>query len=249
MAKLHEILSVDQQLKAQATATRTELTATFKNKRHLFEEKLVVVKSLAEGQPDKTEAQSDIQSTVREELDWIAGIWSKAIDTSYAVAVGNKTATADVVLDNGTVLLSDVPATALLELTKRAAELLELIKGVPTLDPAKGFTADAARGRGIYQARTVFKTRTMKTQKPIVLFPATPEHPAQTQLITEDVPVATVEEREWSGLLTPVDKGTLIERVEDVQRAVKKALARANDTTITDTTGIAAKLFGYVLAK
>ena len=243
MAKLHELLAVEGQLKTQAQTTRNELRNTFEKKRHLFEEKVVTFQSTEEGGGITKEQQSDLQSKVQTELEWIAGIWSKAIDASYLVAQANTTAFANVILDDGTLLLEKVPATGLLELEKRVSEIEELIKGIPTLDPAKGFTLDKDRGAHIYKARDVEKTRTRKTQRPLVLYPATPEHPAQTQIISEDVPIGKIVEQEWSGLITPAIKGDMIARAETVRRAVKQARQRANDVELTPNM----QLIGMVL--
>lgn len=49
MAKLHELLAVEGQLKGQAQATRTELRGSFEKKRHLFEEKVLTYVSNEEG--------------------------------------------------------------------------------------------------------------------------------------------------------------------------------------------------------
>jgi hypothetical protein len=248
MPRLHELLAVEGQLKGQAQATRTELRATFEKKRHLFEEKVLTFYPAEEGAQQVREQQSDLQSKVLDELSWIAGIWSKASDVSLQVADANTIAAADVILDNGTVLFSNVPATALLELEKRAAEIQELIKSIPTLDPAKGFKPDADRGANVYKARDVSKVRTKKAQRALVLYPATETHPAQTQLISEDVPVGNVVEQEWSGLITPAEKGRLLERAEEVSRAFKQARQRANDAEINKASlrTFGSALFGYV---
>lgn len=231
MAKLHEVLIVEQQLKGQAEKTRDELVATFGKKRHLFEEKVSVYHPNGEGEQETREQQSDLQTTVRSELKWITGILSKAVDTSLQVqaACAAPEARADVVLDDGTVILRQVPVLALLELEKRTGEWKKLVEAVPTLDPAKGFSPAPDRGDGVSVAREVVKTRTKKTQRPIVLYDATKEHPAQTQLITEDVVTGRLVEREWSGMITPAEKADMIARAETLQRAVKQARSRAND--------------------
>lgn len=248
--KLFELLVVEPQLKAQVQQTRTELRGTFEKKRHLFEEKRVTFASKEEGKPPVVEEQSDIQSSIVDELEWMAGIWSKAIDTSYQVAEGNTKARANVTLDDGTTtLLENVPATALLELEKRMGELQELIKAIPTLDPAKGFQLDPNhREKHVFIAREVHKNRTQKIQKPIVLYDATPEHPAQTQLISADEVSGTIMQQEWSSLITPARKGILIERVEEIRRALKAALHRANALVMDEPLTIAAKkIFDFVL--
>lgn len=245
--KLFEILVVESQLKAQAVATRTELRGTFEKKRHLFEEKRKTFLASEEGAQPVVEEQSDIQSTIVSELRWIADIWEKALDVSYQVAAGNTIAKADVVLDNGTVLLSNVPATALLELEKRAGEIQELLKAVPTLDPAKGFQVDAAKGPNIYKARDVTKARTKKIEDYIVVVPATEQHPAQVAKVTKDIVTGAIHEQEWSGLITPADKGKLIERAEELRRAVKAALHRANAVEMPSLPTCGKRLFDYVL--
>lgn len=248
MAKLHELLAVEGQLKGQAEATRTELRNTFDKKRHLFEEKIVTFQPNEENASQVREQQSDLQSKIADELQWIGGIWSKAIDASYQIAQANTQAFADVVMEDGTTLLSHVPATGLLELEKRAAEIQELVTAIPTLDPAKGFQPDTDRGKNVFRARDVVKMRTKKTSRPIVLYDATKEHPAQTQLINEDVPIGRLTEQEWSGLITPAQKADMLERAEALRRAVKQARQRANDTEVASLNGtrIGRALFGFV---
>lgn len=248
MTKLHELLAVESNLENQAAKTRTELVATFDKKGHLFEEKKLVFIPSEEGKSSTVEAQSDIHSTVRKELDRIGKHLQKALDASYQVAEANMQARADIVLENeaGTVLVKEVPATALLELEKRVAEIHNLLQAVPTLDPAKGFVLDPERGKDIYQAREVTKTRTKKDVKVIVKYEATREHPAQTEMVNVDVPIGTLQEQEWSGLITPAEKAELLDRAETLLRAVRRARSRANDTEVDLTKKIGGRLLRYV---
>jgi hypothetical protein len=249
MGKLHELLAVEQPLKKQAAATRADLINTFTKKHHLFGEKRVTFTSRDEGAQPVTETQSDLQTTVRRELKWIADLWEKSVDTSLQVAYGNTFAVADVLLEDGTTLAEGVPATALLELEKRAGEVVDLVKAIPTLDPAKAFRPDTQRGEGIYVAREVTKQRMRKEHVVITLHPPTKEHPAQVQLVNEDRPVGTVTELEWSGMLTPADKGDMLERAEALQRAIKKALSRANSVEVKQDKAVAGRMFGYVFGQ
>src|SRR5215510_13480155 len=116
MAKLHELLAAEGTVKTQADKVRTDLINTFEKKRHLFGEKIVTFTPNTEGAVAVTEEQSDLQATVKKELSWIADIWSKSIDVAYQVSQSNMDARADVVLDDGTILLKNVPAIALLDL-------------------------------------------------------------------------------------------------------------------------------------
>ncbi len=245
--KLHELLAVETNLENQANKTRSDLMNTFEKKRHLFEEKRVVFTPLGEGQT-VVETQSDIQSTVNKELSWVQTFLGKALDASYQVAETNTLARADVILedDSNTVLLTNVPATALLELEKRMVELTNLVTSIPTLDPAKGFSADSQRGEGYFQARSVNKTRSKKEKVVLIKYEATKEHPAQTELIDKDIPVGTINEQEWSGLMTPAQKTELINRVEVVSRAVRRARSRANEAEVNTSNKIGGKLLNYI---
>ena len=244
--KLHELLAVEGSLENQATKCRTDLIDTFNKKRHLFEEKRLVFQPNTEGAPAVTETQSDLQTTVQSELKWLESILVKSLDASYQVAVTNTRAAADIMLEDGTLLISGVPATALLELEKRIADVKLLIEAIPTLDPAKGFSLDTTREAGIYKAREIVKTRTRKTKVVMVLYKDTKEHPAQTQLVDEDVPVGKINEQEWSALMTPLTKSEYLNRVEILARAVRQARARANEAEVNLNAKIGEVLLTYV---
>jgi len=154
------------------------------------------------------------------------------VDVAYQVDVANTTAKADIETEDGAIIAKDVPATTLLQLEKRIAEWKDLIVAIPTLDPAKGFQPDPEHGRGHYKAREVSKPRRLKTKKIYIKYQATKEHPAQTELVDEDVPVGTILEQEWSGLVTPALKADLLDRVETLYRAVTKARSKANDLSL-----------------
>lgn len=232
MAKLHELIAVEDNLKGQATKVRSELTATFEKKRHLFEETRKTYTENAENSVSQVEEQKDIQTTVGKEIEWVSEHLAKAIDAGYQIDLANTEAKADVETEDEETLLKTIPAAALLRLQHRIGEIKELIQAIPTLDPAKGFQPDSDRGAGIYKARDVQKTRTQKQKKVITLAAATEKFPAQVQIIDVDVPVGRILEQEWSALLTPAIKAELLNRVEKLSRALAKARARANNTEI-----------------
>lgn len=204
MAKLHELLSVESDLRGQAEACRT----------------------------DKVESQLALQTTVRKELAWIGEKLAKALNIGHQIDVSNTTATADVVLDDGTILLRSVPTTSLLRLEHRVVEIRELVHTIGTVDPAKGFEADPNEGEGIFRARDVSTYRGEKVFDFVVMVPPTDKHPAQVKELVKDVPTTTVLTQEWSSLVTVAEKGDMLDRVEDLLRAIKQARARANEMEI-----------------
>ncbi len=227
MAKLHALLAATPSLKTQADKTRTDLMATFKHKPHHFSEKRVTYVPFKEGEEPVVESQLDLQTTVPGELQWIAPFLVRSLDAAYNVEEANMIARADVIMDDAT-FIAGVPATALLELEKRMKELQDFVTSIPTLDPASGFRPDPDKGPYVFKARDETKVRTKKIAKPLELSPATKEHPAQVQLVTEDTAIGKIVTLEWSGLITTAAKGLMLERVEQLARAIKQALSAAN---------------------
>jgi hypothetical protein len=246
MPKLHELLAVKTSLNGQAEKTRKDLASTFEKKRHLFEEKIVTFEPNEEGVKATIEEQSALQTSVSQELRWLAGIAAPAIDVSYRIECTNRDARGTVVVD-GVTLIEDAPATALLELEKRVAEFMELVKAIPTLDPAKGFEPDEQKGVGYYRARDDVKTRTRKDAKAITLAAATDKHAAQVQLVPIDVPTGVLRTQYWSGLITPATKAALLDRAERVIRGIKQARSRANDVEAAADMPVGKRLLDYLL--
>lgn len=247
--KLHELLAVETNLRGQAEACRADLRNTFEKKANHFKEAVVTFRSKTEGEPDKVEGQLGLQTTVRKELTWISEKLAKAMDAAHHIDMANTLAKSDVVLEDGTVILKEIPATSLLQLEKRVKEVQELIAAIPTLDPSKGFEPDATRGDGIYRARDDERPRTAKQFSFVVMVPPTDKHPAQVKELMNDVLTGHTITQEWSSLLTVADKGDMLDRVESLMRAVKKARARANEMEIdVRENKIGAKLLDYVFS-
>ncbi len=229
MPKLHELLAVEGDLRSQAESCRADLKNTFEKKSHHFSKKLSTYKPIAEGAESKVESQLELQTTVAKELAWIGEKIAKAVDAGHQVDVANTTASADVVLDDGTILLKKVPATSLLRLEHRIVEIRELIHAIGTLDPASGFEPDPTEGSGIFKAKEQHSIRGEKQFSFVVMVPPTDKHPAQVKELMLDKPVGTLIKQEWSSLITVAAKGDMLDRVENLLRAVKKARARANE--------------------
>ena len=85
----------------------------------------------------------------------------------------------------------------------------------------------------IYKAkRDVVSYLTKKVPVYQVVVNATPEHPAQVKELSLDKKIGVVVTQEWSSLITVSAKGDMLDRVEELLRAVKKARARANEMEV-----------------
>ena len=92
----------------------------------------------------------------------------------------------------------------------------------------------------------VAKVKTKKVKKALVMYPHSDKHPAQTQLIDEDVTVGRWTQVKHSGAIPDDVRRGLVRRVSLLQRAVKEARERANMFEVEERR-IGEKLFGYIM--
>ena len=83
-----------------------------------------------------------------------------------------------------------------------------------------------------YKTEPTETHKTKKIEEPIVMYDATPEHPAQTKLFSKDVLVGHWKHIKHSGALPAEDKNRMIKKIHKFIDAVKQARERANETEI-----------------
>jgi hypothetical protein len=150
---------------------------------------------------------------------------AEAFDVVATKEWGNTTAKASVVVD-GTVLVQDAPVAYLLYLEHQVEDLSTFIDKLPTLDPAEEWVRDD--NKGFYVTQPVDEVRTRKQPRTIVKYEATKDHPAQTELFTEDVAVGRYTRVKFSGALPVARVNELRERIQKLRDAVKFAREQAN---------------------
>lgn len=166
----------------------------------------------------------DILKQVRESL-------SELFDLEATKDATNGKARADILVGE-TVVAAQVPATTLLFLEKQLNDLHTLVARTPTLDPAENWTFDA--NVGIFKSETTQTHRTKRVQKSVVLYPATTEHPAQAQLVPEDIIVGHWDSTKHSSALRVDEKQRLLERINTLSVAVKHAREAANSIVVEE---------------
>jgi hypothetical protein len=184
-----------------------------------------------------------VQLQAAEMLKQAGRLIAELVDVTATRDYGNCHAKADLVVD-GEVLLSDVPATFLLFLEKQLADLKTFVTKIPPLDAAEDWSLDV--GSNLYKTAPIQTSKTKKVQRPIVLYPATDKHPAQTQLISEDVVVGNWVTVKHSGAIPPARKSELLERIERLSSAVKFARETANGVEVTKRE-VGERLLAYLL--
>jgi hypothetical protein len=244
-AKLNQIIAIEKGVKARANS---EITNVHKinQKPALFGGFAKTYQSIDEN-GEKLPAESQrVQVRSGDVLEKLEHSQSELMTIAARKDWTNMSARADVVLD-GKVVLASVPATHLLFLEKQLTDAHTFFSNLPLLDEAEDWKFD--ENAGLYKTDPVQTHRTKKKQTPLVMYPATPEHPAQTQLITEDVISGFWNTVKMSGAMKRPDVESLVERCEALLNAVKQAREGANMTEEVDSPDVGRAVFGYLFAK
>jgi hypothetical protein len=118
---------------------------------------------------------------------------------------------------------------------------------LPLLDPAEDWEDAIDPVTGCWKTRPAQTVRSKKVPRNHVVAEATREHAAQVQVYTEDVPSGDWTTVKFSGALPATRVRLLLDRVEELQRAVKYAREEANGTEVTDRHA-GDVIFGYLFA-
>jgi hypothetical protein len=222
--KLNQVLAIEKGVKSRVYGEVTTMNASAQ-KPALFNGFAKAYKPKEEDGEQFPPESSRVQMNAREMLTSLSRLLSELCDVTAAKDWANCNAKADVVVD-GKVLVKAAPATYLLFLEKQLNDVQTFVTNLPTLDPAEEWRFDEPTN--LYKSETSKTARTKKVQKPIVLYDATEKHPAQTQLITEDVVIGHWDTVKQSGALPVRRRTEVLERIERLIKAVKFAREEAN---------------------
>ncbi len=223
--RLNQVLSIESELKKRVFTEITELDKACR-KPDLLNGFVSTYEPIAEDGEQFPTEQKRVQYNSREVLQSIHRNLNELFDIVATKDYANCEAKADVVVD-GNVLMAQVPTTFLLFLEKQLKDIQTMVERIVELDSAEEWREDA-NDRGVFVSAPTKRHRTKKIQKGIVLYPATVEHPAQTQLITEDQIVGYVTTVKRSGAIPREVRKQLLRRIEKLSNAVKSAREEAN---------------------
>lgn len=224
MPKLNQILAIEKGKKTQFNDEISKLHHATEKSQLLTGHTRTFVPTEEDGECFPDERQH-VQYQAKEVIAQIAERQAALMDVTATKDWANCSARADVVVD-GEVFMENVPVTYLLFLINELQDLHTFVSKIVELDPAEQWTLDP--NSGLFRSEPIKKTKTKKLQKPIVLYDATEHHPAQTQLITEDVVIGHWTETKFSGALPAPEKKRMLERIRKLQEAVKFAKEQAN---------------------
>lgn len=242
MAKLNQIIAIEKGIKSRVYAAISEWHKAIQ-KPELFNGFVKAYQKRDDDGEDLPAERKRVQFAVPGVLDDAERLLGELMNVTARKDWTNCTARADVVVD-GQPMVTDVPVTYLLFLEKQLTDLRTFVGQLPVLDEAEDWKQDA--NSGLFKTDATQTHRSRKIQRPLVLYPATPEHPAQTQIVSEDVLAGLWSQTKHSGALPKPAKEGMALRVEKLLQAVKQAREDANGADEVVTNDVASTLFKYI---
>ena len=243
MAKLNQIIAIEKGIKSRVYSEVGELHKALK-KGELFNGLVKEYKAKNDEDEVLPSERKRVTYTVDGILQTLERLTVELFDVTARKDWTNQTAFSDVIVD-GKVLLPLAPVSYLLFLEKQLTDLRTIADGIPLLDEAEDWKRD--ENSSLFKTEPTATHRTRKIAKPIVLYPATPEHPAQTQMVTEDVIAGYWHTTKHSGAWPKPKRAALIERIDKLLRAAKEAREAANNLAEAPSPPVGALVFGYLM--
>lgn len=222
--KLCQVIALVSGKKAVAKKTLEEAYHAFQ-KPDLFSGMTRVFTARIEGEANRPPERKNPQQSV---VDMVGNVRRDLTDLFDTVATqdrANTEAKADVIID-GMSVLKDVPVTTLMFLEKQATDLATLIGKLPLRDGAEDWTFQKETGSYVTETRKTLVTS--KVAEVLVMYPATTEHPAQTQLVHKDIVVGNWDVRNFSTAVTKTEQDAMQFRVRKLLDALAVAREEAN---------------------
>lgn len=175
--------------------------------------------------PESKKIHLNVPDKIRETMDQVGAM----LDVVMTQELGNTIARASVEI-GGKPFLTDVPVGTLLFLEHQLVDLRTFVSNLPTLPLDRKWKRDD--NRNCYVTDPIDSIKTAKKARVIVKYEATKEHPAQTELFSEDVTVGTWTTTYMSSAIPSRQRAEMLRRIEDLQDEVKRARERANSCEV-----------------
>jgi hypothetical protein len=250
MGKMHQLLAVEKDITGRAGAAIAEAIQTFKTKAtEFYTANVKTYKPLDDADRDLLpKEEKPYVDTVVDKLKFLAGALATEYDFLFQKESTNAKATADLILEDGTVLATKVPATFLLTLEHRLEKLRGVIAEAPTLPTGFFWEKDTQSGPYVYKLKDALITyRTKKVPYAFELAPATKDHKAQVVEKENTITVGAYTEMKRDTRVTSSQKSEWLGKVDAVLVATRKAIRTANDIDHSEAK-IGGTILDYILS-
>jgi hypothetical protein len=245
MTKLNQVIAVEKGIKSRAHGIISDLYKAIQ-KPDLFNGLVRTYLKKDDDGEDLPSEKKHIQYRVPDILATIRISQSELFDITAQKDAANAVAKAAVLVD-GKEVLAELPVTTLLFLEKQITDLRTFFETIPVLDGAENWQFD--ENLGDYKTEPVQTHRTKKVVRPLVLYHATAEHPAQTQIVQEDVIAGFWSTVKLSAAMPKPAKEKMVSRLEKLLIGIKEARERANDVDAGRKVAVGSAIFHYLLTE
>lgn len=228
MPKLNQIIAVVTGLKPRVQRAITDIHQLSQKTPLFFGHKKTYRPKDEEGEqypPEHQVMQASLPVLIGEAKSNLAQLWDAVATQEHA----NQIAEADLVY-RGTVL-ARLPVSFLLFLEKQLTDLQTFVAKLPTLPADSEWSWSAQNNQ--YQTEPYTTFRTKKVPRPLVKYEATKEHPAQVELVAEDIVVGEWSQIRFSSAIPDALRKEKLSDIAEMIDAVKLAREQANGIDAT----------------
>lgn len=240
--RLSQVIAVEKQVKTKVNSEGSELHKS-NQKPDLFNGMSRTYEKKDEEGEDLPGEQKLVQQRASENLDLWSKLWTELLDVVATKDWGNCGARADLVVE-GEKVVEDVPVTYLIWLEKQLDDFRAFVDKLPVLDPSKSWRHEASSG--LYVTDAIRTARHKKVARVLLKVEATEHHPAQAEVIYDDVLVGYWSNISTSGALPESRRRQLLERTDAMRKALKQAREEANSAKVEEVT-IGSKIANWIL--
>ncbi len=231
--KLHQLVAISQGSKKSVQASLTNALHDLKKvelfngfeKTYQSKEEEEAGKSVDVFPPESKKVQGNVNATIYTATTVLA----KHIDRIVQQDEANTKAKGTLALNGKTF---SVPVVTLIFLEKQLIDLLTIVSAIPTLDPAEDW--EFSQAADLYQTAIYQTNKTKKVEEPIILYPHSDKHPAQTQMIKRDVVQGVWNNKKLSAAWPVARKNKVLARITELKEQVVAARELANEIGIDD---------------
>lgn len=224
-----------------------ETVKVFKDKAALFLGNFKVQKAIQEERKAEFDAeeQTPVTTTVDEKLAHFYDALGSYINDSVSVDAANQQIKVDVMVD-GEAIFKQLPMATIVHMKQKVLpELHALFQNIPTTSTGIDWKPSESQRPGVLVSEVPQRFRSEKKKVHTVVVQPTEHFPAQFVSDTYDVNVATINERKFSGELTPVAKAERLAKLDKLIAAFTVAAGEGNSAPSPDVE-IATSLFNYL---
>ncbi|NEO85787.1 MAG: hypothetical protein F6J87_16275 [Spirulina sp. SIO3F2] len=239
--KIHQLIAILQSVKNKSSKAKTAV--------YQLAQKVELFKGLSRTYEPRQEdgyiyppESKPVQKQATDLMQQFRTACTELFDLCATQEKSNTKAKASVTVD-GQVIVADVPVGTLLFLEKQLVDVQTFIGKLPVLDIDQEWEYDS--NRGCYATAPKQTAKTKKITKPVVLYEATKEHPAQVKEVSEDIVEGTWSLINFSGALPQDQINEMLRRVDKLLKAVVIAREEANSIEVEELK-VAEPIFDYI---